>query len=217
MQTRHMTRVIAGRARGRRLAVPDGRTTRPTSDRAREAMFAAAGSILGSFDGTRVLDLYAGSGAFGLEALSRGAGAALLIEADPAAARVIRANIEAVGLPGARLVSDRVERVLARGLPAGGEPYDVAFADPPYAWGDDDVTAVLEALRTADWLAPHALVIVERAARSGPLRWPEGFLAGRSRRYGEAMLWYGHAAGTGPEREPDAAPATAPASPGAGS
>ena len=176
-------------------------------------MFAAAGSVLGSFDGTRVLDLYAGSGAFGLEALSRGAAAALLIEADPAAARVIRANIEAVGLPGARLVSDRVERVLARGLPAGDEPYDVACADPPYALGDDDVTAVLAALRTGDWLAPQALVIVERAARSGPLRWPEGFLAGRSRRYGEAMLWYGHAAGTVAERAQDAAPA----SPGAGS
>jgi 16S rRNA (guanine966-N2)-methyltransferase len=192
-----MTRVIAGRARGRRLAVPGGRTTRPTSDRAREAMFAAAGSVLGSFGGARVLDLYAGSGAFGLEALSRGASAALLVEADPAAGRVIRANIDAVGLPGARLVSDRVERMLARGLPAGAEPYDVAFADPPYALADDDVTAVLEALRTGGWLAPGALVIVERAARSGPLRWPGGFSAGRSRRYGEAMLWYGHAAGSG--------------------
>jgi 16S rRNA (guanine966-N2)-methyltransferase len=191
-----MTRVIAGRARGRRLAVPGGRTTRPTSDRAREAMFAAAGSVLGSFDGTRVLDLYAGSGAFGLEALSRGASAAVLVEADPPAGRVIRANIDAVGLPGARLVSDRVERMLARGLPVGGEPYDVAFADPPYALADDDVTAVLEALRTGGWLAPGALVIVERAARSGPLRWPEGFSASRSRRYGEAVLWYGHAAGS---------------------
>ncbi len=176
--------------------MPGGRTTRPTSDRAREAIFAAAGSVLGSFDGTRVLDLYAGSGAFGLEALSRGASAAVLVEADPPAARVIRANIDAVGLPGARLVSDRVERMLARGLPATGEPYHVAFADPPYALADDDVTAVLAALRTGGWLAPGALVIVERAARSGPLRWPEGFSAGRSRRYGEAMLWYGHAAGS---------------------
>jgi 16S rRNA (guanine966-N2)-methyltransferase len=86
--------------------------------------------------------------------------------------------------------------MLARGLAAGGEPYDVAFADPPYGLADDDVTAVLEALRTGGWLAPGALVIVERAARSGPLRWPEGFSAGRSRRYGEAMLWYGHAAGS---------------------
>jgi 16S rRNA (guanine966-N2)-methyltransferase len=215
VQTMHMTRVIAGRARGRRLAVPGGRTTRPTSDRAREAMFAAAGSVLGSFEGTRVLDLYAGSGAFGLEALSRGAAAALLVESDPRAARVIRANIGAVGLPGARLVSDRVERMLARGPAAGDGPFDVVFADPPYALGDDDVGAVLAALRTGGWLAPGALVIVERAARSEPLRWPEGFSAGRSRRYGEAMLWYGHAAGTGPGQ--DTAPAAASASPGAGS
>ena len=178
VQTMHMTRVIAGRARGRRLAVPGGRATRPTSDRAREAMFAAAGSVLGSFEGTRVLDLYAGSGAFGLEALSRGAAAALLVESDPRAARVIRANIAAVGLPGARLVSDRVERMLARGPAAGDGPFDVVFADPPYALGDDDVGAVLAALRTGGWLAPGALVIVERAARSEPLRWPEGILGG---------------------------------------
>ena len=158
-------------------------------------MFAAAGSVLGSFAGSRVLDLYAGSGAFGLEALSRGATAALLVEADPAAARIIRANIGAVALPGARLVNDRVERMLARGLPVGDDPYDVAFADPPYALGDGQVTAVLEALGAGRWLARGALVIVERAARSDPLRWPDGLTADRSRRYGEAMLWYGHAAG----------------------
>jgi 16S rRNA (guanine966-N2)-methyltransferase len=190
-----MTRVISGQARGRRLAVPGGRTTRPTSDRAREGMFAAAGSVLGSFAGTRVLDLYAGSGAFGLEALSRGATAALLVEADPGAVRAIRANIGAVALPGAHLVNDRVERMLARGLPAGDDPYDVAFADPPYALADGQVTAILEALSAGRWLAPGALVIIERAARSDPLRWPDGFTPDRSRRYGEAMLWYGHAAG----------------------
>jgi 16S rRNA (guanine966-N2)-methyltransferase len=191
-----MTRVIAGQAGGRRLTVPAGRTTRPTSDRAREALFAAAGSILGSFAGLRVLDLYAGSGAVGLEALSRGAAGALLVEADPRAARVIRANIDAVGLPGARLVTDRVERMLARGLPAGAEPYDFVFADPPYAVPDDEVTAVLAGLASGGWLAPGALVIVERASRSAPLSWPGGFEPGRSRRYGDATLWYGHGAGT---------------------
>ena len=144
--------------------------------------------MLGSFAGTRVLDLYAGSGAFGLEAVSRGATAALLVEADPGAARVIRANIGAVALPGARLVNDRVERMLARGLPAGEDPYQVAFADPPYALGDGQVTAVLQALSTGGWLTPGALVIIERAARSDPLHWPDGFTADRSRRYGEAML-----------------------------
>src|SRR5258708_35801254 len=106
-----MTRVIAGQAGGRRLTVPAGRTTRPTSDRAREALFAAAGSILGSVAGLRALGLYAGSGAVGLEALSRGAADALLAEADPRAARVIRAYIDAGGLPGAHLVADRVGRL----------------------------------------------------------------------------------------------------------
>lgn len=195
VQTKDMTRVIAGQAGGRRLAVPAGRTTRPTSDRAREALFAAAGSILGSFARLRVLDLYAGSGAVGLEALSRGAARAVLVEADPRAAQVIRANIAAVGLPGARLVTDRVERMLSRGIPADEEPYDVAFADPPYAMPDDAVTGMLAALADGGWLAPGALVIVERASRSGPLRWPDGFSPGRSRRYGDATLWYGHRAG----------------------
>src|SRR6201986_3751625 len=128
-QTGDMTRVIAGQARGRRLQVPAGRTTRPTGDRVREAMFAAAGSILGSFAGTRVLDLYAGSGAAGLEALSRGAAHALLVESDARAAQLTRANIAAVGLDGAELVRDRVERLLlSRRFPAGKEQYDVVFA-----------------------------------------------------------------------------------------
>src|SRR6201986_5505198 len=102
-QTGDMTRVIAGQARGRRLQVPAGRTTRPTGDRVREAMFAAAGSVLGSFEGTRVLDLYAGSGAAGLEALSRGAGHALLAEANARSAQTIRANIAAGGADGGQL------------------------------------------------------------------------------------------------------------------
>ncbi len=185
-----MTRVIAGQARGRRLQVPAGRTTRPTGDRVREAMFAAAGSILGSFAGTRVLDLYAGSGAAGLEALSRGAAHALLVESDARAAQLIRANIAAVALDGAQLVRDRVERLLSRGLQAGQEPYDVAFADPPYALTGEEMTSVLATAGTRGWLAPGALVIVERASRSEPLRWPDGFSPLRLRKYGEATLWY---------------------------
>jgi len=189
-----VTRVIAGQARGRRLAVPAGHLTRPTGDRAREALFAAVTSVLGSLSGARVLDLYAGSGAVGLEALSRGAARVLLIEADPRAARVIRANIAAVGLPGAHVIVDRVERVVPRGLPGGDQPYDIVFADPPYAMPRDAVTAVLAALAEGGWLAPGALVIVERATRSGPPGWPGGYLPGRTRRYGDTTLWYGTAA-----------------------
>ena len=183
-----MARVIAGEAGGRRLAVPDGRGTRPTSDRAREGLFATIVSLTGSLDGARVLDLYAGSGAVGLEALSRGADHVLLVESGPRAARVIRDNIEAIGLAGAEVLTDRVERVLARG-PEHGQ-YDVVFADPPYALAGDEVSAMLQALSDHGWLAPGALVIVERATRSGPVSWPAGLQPDRARRYGEATFWY---------------------------
>jgi 16S rRNA (guanine966-N2)-methyltransferase len=200
-----VARVIAGEAGGRRLAVPGGRDTRPTSDRAREGLFATIVSMLGSLDGARVLDLYAGSGAVGLEALSRGAEHVLLVEHGARAARVIRENIEAIGLSGAVLAADRVERVLARGpapagaqdAPAGaqddtvGGRYDVVFADPPYALADAAVSQVLSLLAGQGWLAPGALVIVERATRSGPVNWPDGFVPDRARRYGEATFWYG--------------------------
>jgi 16S rRNA (guanine966-N2)-methyltransferase len=192
-----MTRIVAGTAGGRRLSVPAGRGTRPTADRAREGLFAAVLAIRGPLDGARVLDLYAGSGAVGLEALSRGASDVLLVESDPRAARVIRRNIETVRLPGARLLADRAERVVARG-PGADPPRDVVFADPPYAAPDEEVRRVLTALRGHGWLAPGALVVVERATRSGPFDWPAGYTPERSRGYGEATLWYGLAAGTQP-------------------
>ena len=194
-----MARVIAGEAGGRRLTVPGGRETRPTSDRAREGLFATISSIVGSLAGARVLDLYAGSGAVGLEALSRGAGHVLLVESGARAGRVINENIAALGLPGAQVIVDRTERVLARGPEDTGGRYDVVFADPPYALGGEEVSAMLTALADRAWLAPGALVIVERATRSGPMRWPEGYVADRARRYGEATFWYGLAAGTLPE------------------
>ena len=185
-----MARVIAGEAGGRRLAVPDGRATRPTSDRAREGLFATVASIVGPLTGTWVLDLYAGSGAVGLEALSRGAEYVLLVESGARASAVIRQNIEALGLPGATLIADRVERVLAH-EPPGDERYDVAFADPPYAMADAEISRVLSLLTGEGWLARDALVIVERATRSGPVRWPDGFVPDRARKYGEATFWYG--------------------------
>jgi 16S rRNA (guanine966-N2)-methyltransferase len=191
-----VARVIAGAAGGRRLAVPDGRGTRPTSDRAREGLFATIVSMTGSLAGARVLDLYAGSGAVGLEALSRGAEHVLLVESGPRAGRVIRDNIEAIGLPGAEVVTGRVERVLARGPDRGRyDPdrgrYDIVFADPPYALAADEVSGMLTALADRGWLTPGALVIVERATRSGPVNWPTGFVPDRTRRYGEATFWYG--------------------------
>ena len=183
-----MIRVIAGAAGGRRLAVPGGVSARPTSDRAREGLFGTVVSEIGSLTGKNVLDLYAGSGAVGLEALSRGARDVLMVESDAQAVAVIRANIETVGLEGARVTRDRVERLLAsQGRP---DRYDLVFADPPYAMTTAAVTRVLTLLADG-WLADDALVVVERATRSGPVHWPPGYLPGKSRRYGEATFWYG--------------------------
>ncbi|RJL25043.1 16S rRNA (guanine(966)-N(2))-methyltransferase RsmD [Bailinhaonella thermotolerans] len=184
-----MSRVIAGSAGGRRLVVPTGKGTRPTSDRAREGLFSSVGSLLGSLDGARVMDLYAGSGAVGLEALSRGAAHALLVEADAKAVRAIRTNVKALGLPGAEVVAAKVERVVAEPCPA--EPYDLVFLDPPYAVADEAVRGVLALLAEGGWLAGDALVAVERETRGGPFTWPGGFEARRDRRYGEATFWYG--------------------------
>jgi 16S rRNA (guanine966-N2)-methyltransferase len=187
-----VTRIISGSARGRRLAVPPGTSTRPTSERAREALFSTIEALIRSFAGARVLDLYAGSGAVGLEALSRGADHVLLVESDARAATTIRTNAAAVGLAGAEVRGDRVEHLAARG--ATGAPYDVVFLDPPYDVADDDLRAVVTDLLDGAWLADGALVIVERATRGGEWRWPSGVEADRSRRYGEATLWYGRAA-----------------------
>ncbi|MFD4558817.1 16S rRNA (guanine(966)-N(2))-methyltransferase RsmD [Streptomyces sp. NPDC058469] len=190
-----MTRVIAGEAGGRRLAVPAGTGTRPTSDRAREGLFSTWQSLLGApLNGERVLDLYAGSGAIGLEALSRGASHTLLVEADPKAARVIRENVKNIGLPGAEVRAGKAEQIVR--TPAPAEPYDIVFLDPPYAVTDDDLREILLTLRTEGWLADDALVTVERSTRGGEFGWPDGFDAIRARRYGEGTFWYGRAAST---------------------
>ncbi|PSL05898.1 16S rRNA (guanine966-N2)-methyltransferase [Haloactinopolyspora alba] len=183
-----MTRIVAGAARGRRLAVPPGHRTRPTSDRVREALFSALSSASGGLDGSRVLDLYAGSGALGLEALSRGAAHVRLVESDARAARVISANVERLGLPGAEVVHAKTERALAT---PPGRPYDVVLADPPYTLGEPELRTMLTALVNG-WLAPGAIVVVERDRRSPRPQWPDGLIGDRERRYGETTLWYGH-------------------------
>ena len=194
-----MTRIIAGQAGGRRLSVATGRTTRPTSDRTREGLFSTLVSIFGDLNGLRVLDLYAGSGAVGLEALSRGAADALLIESDRAAAAAIGRNIEVVAMPGARLITDRVDRALRRGPEhAGAGQRDLVFADPPYSVGSEELAAMLGALTARKWLASDALIVIERDARSEPPWWPAGIAQDRSRRYGETTLWYGRACGDTP-------------------
>ena len=190
-----MTRIIGGSAGGRRLKTPSGDNTRPTSDRVREAMFSAidagSGSISGSISGLRFLDLYAGSGAVGLEARSRGAGVVTIVEHNRRTASLIRDNVKTVGLSNVEVLTSTVGRALAHPPRA---PYDIVFLDPPYAVPMVDVIDALSALRANDWLAEEALVVVERSTRDGELVWPEGFVGERSKKYGETTLWYGHAA-----------------------
>jgi 16S rRNA (guanine966-N2)-methyltransferase len=180
-----MSRVIAGIAGGRLLVMPSGNGTRPTADRAREGLFSSLTSLRGSLEGARFLDLYAGSGAVGLEAASRGAASVVLVERDAKALRAIRANVEALGFPGVSVRAESVSRVLA-GDPGAG--FDLVFADPPYA---DPIEAVLQALIGPGWLRPGGIVCVERATRSDAFAWPEGLEELRCRRYGETTLWYG--------------------------
>lgn len=184
-------RIVAGTARGRRLDAPPGRTTRPTSDRTREALFSTLTAIRGTLAGARFLDLYAGSGAVGFEALSRGAASAVLVESDRSVLRVLRANLAGLGLDGAVVVASTVEKFVAE--QADG-PYDIVFLDAPYSVGSDSLGAVLGDLRRDGWLADQAIVVVERASRDGDFTWPDGYVAERSRRYGEGSLWYGRAA-----------------------
>ncbi|MFD1826432.1 MULTISPECIES: 16S rRNA (guanine(966)-N(2))-methyltransferase RsmD [Mumia] len=184
-----MTRIIAGKLGGRRLATPPGSTTRPTSERVREAMFSALETRLGGLDGVRVLDLYAGSGALGLEAVSRGAAHATLVEADRRTANVIRRNVRELGVDASvDVVAEKVRSFLR--TPAR-EPYDLIVLDPPYDVPNDEVSAVLTALATPEWLARDGLLVVERSTRDGAFAWPEAVEPFQDRRYGETTLWYG--------------------------
>ncbi|HEY1318012.1 MAG TPA: 16S rRNA (guanine(966)-N(2))-methyltransferase RsmD [Gaiella sp.] len=171
-------RIIAGTHRGRRIVAPKGAHTRPTGDRVREALF----DLVGPVDGASVLDLYAGSGALGLEALSRGAARCVFAETDPAACRVIRRNLEQLSLAGGRVVQ-RDAIALLRGEASAGARHELVLADPPYdRW--EDVEADLAALLPAV-VAPSGLVVVETSGRIEP-RLPLDLVT--TRRYGSARL-----------------------------
>ena len=196
-------RIIAGKARGRRLSVPPGRGTRPSSDRMREGLFSALAATEGDLTGRRFLDLYAGSGAVGIEAWSRGADHVLAVEQDQRAARVIRRNIETVGADGAVAVRACTVDRLATTKPTG-QPYDIVFADPPYEVAAGHVVDVLTALHVRGWFGRDALLVVERASRKD-FTWPEWATPSKSRDYGEGTLWYARAVA---RPTPDAAGAT---------
>lgn len=186
-----MTRIIAGAAGGRRLQTPKGDQTRPTSDRVREALFSSFEAWAGSLRGLRVLDLYAGSGAIGLEAWSRGAAAVTLVESDRSTAELIRGNARSVGCEVAEVIARSVTAVLAEPARA---PFDLVFSDPPYPLDDDTVADDLALLAAHGWLADDALVVVERSRRSPQPAWPSGVvpLSGKrgQKRYGETTVWF---------------------------
>ncbi len=179
-----MTRIIAGSAGGRRIEVPPGEATRPTTDRVREALF----SILearGAVRGARVLDLFAGSGALGLEAGSRGAADVVLVDSSRAAAEAARRNVAAVGLPRVSVVLSSVQKYLSVHTP---HPADLVLADPPYWLSEEDLATALGYLARG-WLGQGALIVVERAGRTPEPRWSSDLERVEVRRYGQTALW----------------------------
>lgn len=183
-----MTRIIAGAAGSLRLAVP-ATGTRPTSERVREALFSAL-EAQRTFEDARVLDLYAGSGALGLEAASRGASEVTFVEQAAGVAAMCRRNVAAVlrALPMPKPTFRVVERPVAGYLIAAPAGWDIAFLDPPYAVGEDDIAAVLGLLSPR--LAEDGMVIVERSRRSAEPTWPVGIVPQRRRDYGDTTLWW---------------------------
>lgn len=193
-----MTRIIAGSAGGRRLSVPPA-GTRPTSDRVREALFSALDSEWRArevrWPDVAVLDLYAGSGALGLEALSRGASQAVLVERSRAAAAILRANVAAVDLPGAVVIVRDVGQLPLS--PPPGDPATLVLADPPYDVPAGDVARNLAVLQDAGWIGDDAVVVIERPARDALSPLPDSWIEDRRRAYGDTVLWYGRSAANG--------------------
>jgi 16S rRNA (guanine966-N2)-methyltransferase len=181
-------RVIAGAARGRRLVAPPGEGVRPTKDIAREAVFSAL-EARGAVAGAEVLDLYAGTGALAIEALSRGAARAVLVERDPAALQAIADNLSTVGfVDRARVVRSDVARFVAA-RPSLDAPFDLVFIDPPYDVSGDEVTQLLRALLAPGWLTPDAVVVVERPTRHVVVP-PSGLVPGWERVFGDTLLTF---------------------------
>lgn len=190
--------------------MPASGRTRPTTDRVREALFSAVTSWAGtagqrpevSLQGLSFCDLFAGSGAVGLEAASRGAAPVLLVEADKRTAQLTSANVAALRL-GARVVTSRVETLVRQ--PAE-RAYDIVFADPPYDLDGSAVEVVVATLLEQGWLAPDGLAVVERSRRSADLSWPPAIGVDWSKRYGETTLHFGRAgsvAGAAPGEDRD--------------
>lgn len=183
-----MTRIIAGTAKGRRLTVP-GVGVRPTSSLVREAMFSSITGLIADWSEERVLDVFAGSGALGLEALSRGAKELLLIENDRRTAAILRENVASVGIGGEILVADALR------LPSDRRKYEASLvlADPPYDINPQQLREALNGWSAGGWIERHAIIVLEGPAKWTGWEWPVGIDEIQSRRYGETKIWYGSA------------------------
>jgi len=173
------------------LRVPQA-VTRPTSSRVKEAIFSTLTHELGSFSNLHVLDLYAGSGALGIEAVSRGASAAVFVDNDRTAVSVINSNLSGLGKAQTKVVKSNVATYLGQESTTGS--YDVVFMDPPYSVVDAVVEDHITSLVDKHWLSDDAVVVVEREANSA-IDWPEGFEALEPRNYGDTAVWYGRYVG----------------------
>lgn len=211
-----MTRIVAGTAGGRTLQVPRS-GTRPTSERVREALFSRL-DHLGAVDGARVLDLYAGSGALGLESASRGAERVTLVEASRPAADLCRRNAKALGLRAVDVVAQKVETYLTSEPARGAAPAHLVLLDPPYDVAEEALGGVLALLAArgsedpdlpappgpAPWLDRDAVVVVERSRRSPEPTWPAGLRRTDVRRYGDTQVWFAAPVGDTPGPSDDA-------------
>jgi 16S rRNA (guanine966-N2)-methyltransferase len=183
-------RIIAGVAKGRILGAVAG-ATRPTSDRAREGLFSSLASEFGTFEGLHVLDLFGGSGAIGLESLSRGATSVHIVEKDDEAQKTIETNFEIVNKSNPtgnfHLYGMSAERFLKD---APKDKYHLVYIDPPYDFSNQAVEDVLSALHDYEFLSSDAFIAVERTTRGAQFIWPDAFVPARERKYGQATIYY---------------------------
>jgi 16S rRNA (guanine966-N2)-methyltransferase len=183
-------RVIAGMAKGRNLISPIG-ATRPTSDRAREALFSSLESEFGSLNNLSLLDLYCGSGAVGVEALSRGAAIVTAIDNDEKATNIARQNFELLekltGVGTYSVITISAGKFLDK---ASDIPYDIVFLDPPYELPNNEIEKNISALLSNNYLKPSSVVAIERDSKSRPLAWPTGLTEVKIRKYGAATIYY---------------------------
>ena len=185
-------RIISGVAKGRGLISPPDERVRPTSDRAREALFSSLDSEFAGLEGIRFLDLFAGSGAVAAEALSRGAAFISAIEIDRTAYQIARENIEMVHqyIPSSAIEihQSSVENFL---ISKSDKQFDVIFLDPPYSLNDENVSEILTALLKNHYLGESSLIALERQSRGRGFTWPPGLVEVKSKRYGHAKLYFG--------------------------